>query len=299
MITQLGYVGFGVSDLEAWERFATRFVGLAVEERGADGTLYLRMDEYHHRIALHPSGEDDLLYAGWLVPGPRELDELRKRLESAGVKVSDGTPDETAHRKVRRLIKFPDPSGHPLEAFYGPRIVPARPFVPSRPMTGFRAGPGGLGHIVTRASDIRESERFYTDVLGLRLTDYGSGRLAFLRANRRHHSIAFGEIPGSGWIVHIMLEVQTIDDLGTAFDVGEREGVPLLKGIGRHPNDRMISFYARTPSRFELELGYGGRDIEEESAEVQTYERGDLWGHKVLIVDEEPARPAPARTKES
>lgn len=294
MITQLGYVGFGVKDLAAWERFATRFLGMAVEERGADGTLYLRMDEYHHRIALHPSGEEDLLYAGWLTPGPRELDALRVRLEKAGTKVVEGTADEAAARKVRQLIRFADPSGHPLEAFFGPRIVPARPFVPSRPMIGFKAGALGLGHIVTRVKSLKDSERFYTDVLGLRLTDYGSGRLAFLRANQRHHSIAFGEIPGEGWIVHIMLEVLTIDDLGTAFDVAEREGVPLLKGIGRHPNDRMVSFYVSSPSGFELELGWGARDIVDETSEVQTYERGDLWGHKTLTGGHEPA-PAPKR----
>jgi len=59
-ISQLGYIGIGVSDIKAWEQFATGVLGLEVSERGADGTLYLRMDEHHHRLALYPTGQDDV-----------------------------------------------------------------------------------------------------------------------------------------------------------------------------------------------------------------------------------------------
>ena len=281
-ISQLGYVGFGVRDIKAWERFATTVVGLELVERGPDGTLFLRMDEYHHRIAIHPSGEDDLLYAGWLAPTPADLTALVGRLRAAGVTVDEGTAADATARRVRKVVRFRDPSGRSLEVFTGARVIPGRSFAPARPMTGFKAGTLGLGHIVVRATDQKASEAFYGDVLGLTLTDYGSGRMAFMRCNTRHHSIAFGEIPGSGWLVHIMLEVATLDDLGSAYDVCEREGAPLLKTIGRHPNDRMVSFYVATPSGFELEIGYGGREIDEQTWVMQTYERGDLWGHREL-----------------
>ena len=61
-VSQLAYLGIGVSDMPAWKSFATDILGMQVTERGDDGTVYLRMDENHHRIALHPSGEDDVLY---------------------------------------------------------------------------------------------------------------------------------------------------------------------------------------------------------------------------------------------
>jgi len=61
-VTQLGYVGLGVSDVAAWEPFTTEVLGLQLGERLPDGTLLLRMDDNHYRIAVHPGGDDDLAY---------------------------------------------------------------------------------------------------------------------------------------------------------------------------------------------------------------------------------------------
>ena len=43
--------------MNGWKAFATDILGMQIIERADDGTVYLRMDENHHRIALHPSGE--------------------------------------------------------------------------------------------------------------------------------------------------------------------------------------------------------------------------------------------------
>ena len=51
-VTQLGYLGLSVSDGDAWERFVTQTLGLQVNGRDADGGLFLRMDEYHHRDSM-------------------------------------------------------------------------------------------------------------------------------------------------------------------------------------------------------------------------------------------------------
>ncbi|MBV9598880.1 MAG: VOC family protein [Chloroflexi bacterium] len=282
-ITQLGYIGLGVSDLPAWERFATEFVGTPISERGADGTLYLRMDEYHHRIALVPSGEDDLLYAGWMVPNPAALECVAKRLCEAGLAVEESTPEQARQRHVRRFIAATDTSGLRHEVYVGGYVLPRSPFQASRPMVSFKADDYGLGHVVLRVPDQKAAEAFYTNLLGLRLTDYGSGRIAFLHCNRRHHSVAVGEVPGGPkCLIHLMLEVNTLDELGTAYDVAEQRGVPLLKTIGKHPNDHMVSFYVETPSGFELEYGFGAREVDDATWVLQSYERGDVWGHKPI-----------------
>ena len=64
-VTQLGYWGFEVSDLAAWETFATDVLGLAVAARQEDGGLRLRLDEHSWRIALEPGPADDLAYVGF------------------------------------------------------------------------------------------------------------------------------------------------------------------------------------------------------------------------------------------
>ena len=48
-----------------------------------------------------------------------------------------------------------------------------------------------------------------------------------------------------------------MDDVGLAFDRALRGGVRITQTLGRHPNDRMFSFYAKTPSGFHFELGWG------------------------------------------
>jgi 2,3-dihydroxybiphenyl 1,2-dioxygenase len=243
------------------------------------------MDEYHHRILLHPTGEDDILYMGWSVAGPAEVRVMRERLTAAGVEVRDGTAEEAAVRKVKAFIRFQDPAGYAMEIYYGGLDKAHEPFRPARPMQGFKAGPQqGLGHVVLRVADRDACERFYTEVLGLHLSDYGSGRLAFFHCNLRHHSIAIGpqDMPGPRRIIHIMLEALSLDDLGTAQDLCEQHGVTMTETLGKHPNDLMVSFYLDTPSGFQIEYGFGGRDIDEDTWEVRSYEKRDLWGHKRL-----------------
>ena len=75
-VSQLGYLGLSVSDMAAWEQFATSVLGLAVSEQADDGSLYLRMDEYHHRFLVHPAGNDDLAYIGWEVADEHALHAL-------------------------------------------------------------------------------------------------------------------------------------------------------------------------------------------------------------------------------
>ena len=60
-VSQLGYLGIGVSNMDAWEAYATEVLGMEVSGRADDGTLYLRMDENHHRLALCPTGVSAML----------------------------------------------------------------------------------------------------------------------------------------------------------------------------------------------------------------------------------------------
>lgn len=51
--------------------------------------------------------------------------------------------------------------------------------------------------------------------------------------------------------------------------------------LGMHPNDRMFSFYAKSPSGFTVEYGTGGYLIKDEQAwESATYDSISLWGHR-------------------
>src|SRR5438093_11680629 len=137
-VTQLGYLGLSVSNVDEWERFATQTLGLQANGREADGSLFLRMDEYHHRFIVHPTGKDDVAYFGWEVATEGALQALAAQLTAAGVAVRPGTPADAEARRVAGLIKFADPSGTPSEVFYGPRVTFDKPFQSPRPISGFK-----------------------------------------------------------------------------------------------------------------------------------------------------------------
>ncbi|MEO7329098.1 MAG: VOC family protein [Minicystis sp.] len=284
-IEQLGYLGFEVSDLGAWESFATEVLGLIVADRRADGGFSLRMDGHAHRLLISPGSADDLAVLGWQVEGPASLETITARLRTAGVEVIAGTPEEAALRKVEGLVKFTDPGGLPSEVFYGPALA-SKPFQSPLVRSGFVADALGLGHLVVSAKSQEENRRFYCEVLGFRVSDsircdlHGyKVDILFLHTNARHHSLAFGDRQKKR-LHHFMLEVRGMDDVGLGFDRALKAGVRIMQTLGRHPNDRMFSFYAKTPSGFQFELGWGGREIDDSTWQPTTYDHVSAWGHQ-------------------
>ena len=288
-ITQLGYLGLSVSDINAWEHFATHTLGLQVSERGDDGSLFLRTDEYHHRFLVHPTGKDDLAYIGWEVKDEHGLRAMAEQLTASGIEVKKGTQAEAEARRVVDLLTFKDPSGIASEIFYGPLMTFNLPFQSPRPISGFEGGTLGLGHMVVVMDDFDRSLHFYRDVLGMRLSDFvqverppgHKMRLAFFHCNPRHHTLAFYAAPQPPKrLNHFMLQAKTLDDVGATYYLCQDQGVPIARSLGRHTNDHMVSFYLRTPSGFEVEYGWGGRIVDDSTWQVQLHTAGSMWGHR-------------------
>lgn len=286
-ISRLGYLGFEVSDLPAWERFAVDILGLVVSERRADGSLALRIDEQAQRVVLHPGPLDDLIYAGFEVENEASLQGLSDSLSKAGFATTKAGEDIAHARRVAHLYQVADPNGVPLELFCRPDRS-ADPFRSALVPSGFVTGKEGLGHFVFGTMDPQATERFYCELLGMRLSDRIEAELApgfslritFLHANPRHHTVAFAAAPMPKRIHHFMLEAGAMEDVGHAYDRALDAGVPIANTLGVHPNDHMFSFYARTPSGFEVEFGWGGRKVDDATWKVGQYDRMSVWGHR-------------------
>ena len=276
----LGYAGFGSDALEDWRQFGTGLVGLQAVERG-NSLLAFRMDDRKQRIVIDRAMGEGTRFFGWEVADAAALDQLAARLEAAGVDGHGRAADAGRRRRVRSLISFRDPGGNRLEAFYGAEID-ATPFSPGRSISGFRTGPLGLGHAVLTVENIDPMMAFYVDVLGFGLSDYIEKpfRAYFFHVNARHHSLALIET-GKNGMHHLMVELFSLDDVGQSYDVAltqpDRVGVTL----GRHTNDFMTSFYAKTPSSFMIECGWGGREIDPATWKpVEMHHGPSLWGHE-------------------
>jgi 3,4-dihydroxy-9,10-secoandrosta-1,3,5(10)-triene-9,17-dione 4,5-dioxygenase len=291
VISSLGYLRIESADVGAWREFGVRGLGLA-EGRGPEpGALYLRMDDFPARLVIVPGERDRLLATGWEVADTGALAAAGRALEQAGAAVKAGTTAELADRRVNGLLRCEDPAGNALEIFCGAALE-HHPMA-SRYGVGFVTGDQGLGHVVLPVTEEEPALAFYTEVLGFRLRD--SIRMApelfgrppgpplwmrFLGCCPRHHSLALAPFPAAAGIVHLMIEVATLDDVGRALDRCGRRGVPVSATLGRHANDLMVSFYARTPGGFDVEYGTDGRRVDDATWVSRETTAVSLWGHQ-------------------
>lgn len=286
LLQSLGYLAVATRDDAAWADFATGLLGMQVADRGASG-FALRTDGRAGRLFVERGNAEQVSAMGWEVADADALGALAARLADAGHDVRAGTGPEAEQRRVAALLVAHDPAGNRLEFFHGAAEAPV-PFIPGRAISGFRTGPLGLGHVVLTTRSLDTLLPFYTDLLGFRLSDYALRpfKAFFFHLNSRHHSFAAIETGVDGFH-HLMVELDSLDDVGQGYDLAQLEEGRVGVTLGRHSNDFMTSFYARTPSGFMVEYGWGGRSID--PAEWQPFECDhgpSLWGHERSWLDD-------------
>jgi 3,4-dihydroxy-9,10-secoandrosta-1,3,5(10)-triene-9,17-dione 4,5-dioxygenase len=296
MISSLGYLRIESADVAAWREFGLKVLGMTEGRGPEEGAVYLRMDDFPARLVILPGTAERLLASGWEVADAAALAAAGRALADAGVAYKPGTADECAARRVGSMLRLDDPAGHALEVFCGAALE-HRPSV-SPYGNRFVTGDLGLGHVVLPVQPGSSSALdFYTEVLGFRLRDsmrmpaefFGGAPgdppvwFRFLGCNPRHHSLALAPMPApkisSAGIVHLMIEVASLDDVGAALDRCTRRGAPVSGTLGRHANDHMVSFYVRTPGGFDIEYGTDGRLVDDATWIGRETTAVSLWGH--------------------
>jgi 3,4-dihydroxy-9,10-secoandrosta-1,3,5(10)-triene-9,17-dione 4,5-dioxygenase len=289
LISSLGYLRIESADTAAWREFGTKILGMT-EGRGPDPTaVYLRMDDFPARLIIVPGERDRLLASGWEVADEQTLTEVAHILAAADTPVKAGDAAEVADRRVGQLLHVEDPSGNALEIFCG-AMLDNRPAI-SPYGNQFVTGDQGLGHVVLPVLNDEETLSFYTDLLGFRLRDSmrmpgeffgrpgGQVWMRFLGCCPRHHSLALAPMDPAAGIVHLMVEVATLDDVGRALDRCARRKAPISSTLGRHANDLMVSFYVQTPSGFDIEFGTDGQLVDDSTWVSRESTAVSLWGH--------------------
>jgi 3,4-dihydroxy-9,10-secoandrosta-1,3,5(10)-triene-9,17-dione 4,5-dioxygenase len=279
----LGYIVVETADVEAWRSFGTQGLGLMEMPSGPDGTLYLKMDEHPFRIAVVPSSVERLACSGWELADDRQFRAIVAELRAAGHDVQEGTAADLAARKVNGLARVTDPGGSEIELFYGP-VFDHTVFISPVGVSRFVTGGLGMGHMVMASVAVEETYRFYTELLGFSLSDVmrragGERKVRFTRCNPRHHSLGLVEGDVSA-MLHFMIEAGSLDDVGRGFDRFLDLGFPVRQTIGKHTNDHMVSFYASTPSPFNVEFGFGGRLVDNATWTTGEITATSFWGHR-------------------
>jgi catechol 2,3-dioxygenase len=120
-----------------------------------------------------------------------------------------------------------------------------------------------LGHIVLRVRDLERSERFYTDVLGLRKTGEMPGLMAFFstQGSTDSHDLALMRLgpdapdpnPRAVGLYHFAYQVESEKALAEAYRTLQEAGVPII-GTGDHGVSKGI--YILDPDGIEIEITY-------------------------------------------
>ncbi len=73
-VSKLAYVGAHASDMDSWRKYGPEVLGMELGRESSDNLIYLRADERHHRLSIHPGESDDIAYIGWEVANHEALE---------------------------------------------------------------------------------------------------------------------------------------------------------------------------------------------------------------------------------
>ena len=296
-IHSLGYIGVNCTDPQKWAAYGTKVLGMMDNtEKLANGSdsVFLKMDDRPYRIIINKAAEDNYGLSGWEVANPTDFAAAKAKLTEKGVEFTQGSPELIAARQVQDVISFNDPAGNKHEIFWGV-ISDFAQFASPVGIKEFITGDQGFGHTVLPAPNFDDTIAFYTDVMGFGLSDLmkvrftpdpaePEKRLYFLHCNERHHSLALLECPMPSGCVHVMIETNSVDEVGRCLDRIQAEGVKLTGTLGRHANDHMVSFYMASPSGFMIEYGAEGRTVDDWSRYSSFQSTvNSFWGHDFSV----------------
>jgi len=293
---------FGVPDLKAAIEFYTAF-GLDVRE--FEGRADLHTVGHPHRWAtLHER------------PGPKQLEYLSFGAYADDV---DALTERIARMGVATIaphafadepgIWIRDPEGIAVQIVAAPKVSPSVKSAGSAPVatpgrgaapTRSAAGvvyPRRLWHIPLFSSDVLRSVRFYTEVLGLRLSDRSGDVIAFLHGAHAsdHHMLAFAKSDGPG-LHHSSWDVASVDEVGLGMQQMADRGHEHGWGVGRHVIGSNYFRYVRDPWGSFAEYSFGidfiPEDVEWPSGDYAPEDSFYVWGPPVpdyFIVNHESA----------
>ncbi len=289
LVRGLGYIRLQTSELELWRDVALDGLGFAESPRRDGTALRLRMDGREERLVVVPGDGEETLAIGWEASDQYALHRVGRALESAAIMVEMLTEEECHDRRVDGALRFVDPAGTPVEVFHGP-IRDDDP-LPTRWAQNFVTGAMGMGAVAIGAHDVDRMENFYAGVLGFMprgAVQIGGGeegrrpvRARLLGVNARHHSLVLS--PGGstfGGLQKIRVEVDSLDAVGAANEEILSRGLVEATTLGRHSNDRTLSFYCRMPGGLLLEYATASLAITHDSFVPEEFTRGTRWGHE-------------------
>jgi catechol 2,3-dioxygenase-like lactoylglutathione lyase family enzyme len=279
---------FTVPDLDAAQRFYAAF-GLDARREGERLDLYAFGHPHRWGSIYRAPGPKKLQYLSFAAY-PEDLEPLRRHLERIGAPQS--RPHPLAEEEGLWLR---DPDGTAVQVLVGakvspdvvnapePRVVPpGTAAAPSR-STAAPVRPRRLSHVLLFSSDVLRSARFYSDTIGLRLSDRAGEVVAFMHGAHAsdHHMLAFAKSGGPG-LHHSSWVVDDVDQVGLGMEQMTARGYSEGWGVGRHVIGSNYFRYVRDPwgsfAEYSAGIDFVPADVDWKAADHPLADSFYVWG---------------------
>lgn len=241
-ILRVGHATFTTPDVEKQVAYYSDVLGLIVTER-TKARAFLATRTGLEVIAVERGDKPDLARLSFQAAPDTDFATFARKLSEHGIKsemrggISPG---------VAKALVFTDVKGTVVEVYtsYEFQKDDGKPAVIT---------PLKLGHVAHRVNDVQKVAKFYTEMMGFRVSDWHADNFVFMRCGADHHTVNFVYDP-TPQLHHIAFEVQDWAELHRANDHLAKNNIHLVWGPGRHIIGHNIAAYHRNADYIRVEL---------------------------------------------
>jgi len=273
-VTEIRYVGYGVADFAAERAFYADDWGLQqVAEK--DGMAWFKAagSDEPHVVRLRPSDASHLDVIALAAGSRADVDALHGKVAEAGCQIVH--PPQALDAPGGGFgFRFFSPDGLPFEV--SAEVARGE----AREVGRWEGIPVRISHIVLHSPDHHAAARFFTEVLGFRVSDWLGDFMVFLRCNSAHHRLAI--LPGPPCLNHVAYDMVGADGMLRGISHLKQHGIDIRWGPGRHTaGDNTFSYFV-TPNGFAVEYTAELEEVDFEAHEPTIHEPAprvmDQWG---------------------
>ncbi|MHA6719981.1 VOC family protein [Sphingomonas sp. RS6] len=273
-VTEIRYVGYGVTDFDAEKKYYEEIWGLEPVPSD-DGMAWFKAQGHdeHQVVRLRKAEENRIDVIALSADSRADVDALRAKVADAGCQI------------VREPAALTSPGGGYGFRFFSPdglmfEISSDVARGQRREIERWDGVPVKISHIVLHSPDHQAAVKFFTEVLGFRVSDWLGDFMCFLRCNSAHHRIAL--LPGPACLNHVAYDMEGIDGMMRGAHRLKLNDVNIGWGPGRHTAGNNTFSYFVTPSGFVTEYTAELEEVDFEHHQAQVRAPApmvmDQWG---------------------
>lgn len=273
-VSEIRYVGYGVTDVAAETVFYTELWGLE-PVASDDGLVWLKTQGHdeHHVVRLRAADENRVDVIALAADSRADVDAIHDRVQASGGKIVHA-PRELTTPGGGYGFRFFSPEGMQFEISSDVARGSARP------LERWEGIPVKISHIVLHSPDHKALVEWFCDVLGFKVSDWLGDFMCFLRCNSAHHRIAI--LPGPPCLNHVAYDMLSVDDMMRGIHRLKVKGTDIGWGPGRHTAGNNTFSYFVTPGGFVTEYTADLEEVDFETHEPKVHVPAplvmDQWG---------------------